>query len=443
MLERLFKVRTYGSNGRREVLAGLTTFMTMSYIIIVQPTMLKDCGMDFGAVFVATCLASAVACYLMGLYANYPIALAPAMGHNAFFVYTVCLKMGVSWQVALGAVFISGTIFVLIMVGGLLLGTAGLRERLVNAVPGCLKNGIAVGIGLFIALIGFQYGGIIRSDPATFVTLGNMKDPVVLTALFGIGLIVFLMVFKVRGAILWGILAVGAVCTVAGKLLPPEHFVSMPPSIAPTFLKLDIRGALSVGLIQVIFVFFFLDLFDTVGTLIGVGQEGGFVKDGKLPRARQALFSDAVGTVSGALLGTSTVTSYIESASGISAGGRTGLANMVTGTLFLVSLFLYPVFRWLGSDVPGGLHPVIAPALVVVGCLMMKSVVRIKWDDITEAFPAFLTITVIPLGFNITEGISFGFISFAFLKLVSGRAREVHWIIYLFAALFVLRYIVL
>jgi AGZA family xanthine/uracil permease-like MFS transporter len=345
----------------------------------------------------------------------------------------------VPWQVALGAVAIAGIIFIL---------TAGfgLRERLITAIPESLKHAIAVGIGLLIAVVGLEWAGVIVDSPGTLVTLGNLKSPPVLLALFGLTVMAVLFVLKVRGAVLWGILA-ATVAGLAFGLVRYHGLVSRPPSLAPTLFQLDVLGAFKPEMISVIFVFFFLALFDTVGTLVGVTQQAGLMKNGELPRARQALLTDAIGTVCGAALGTSTVTAYIESATGVAAGGRTGLANIVTAALFLLSLLFYPLVQMIGGGyeaAPGVmLYPVIAPALILVGTMMMSGVRLIPWDDMTEAIPAFLTIILMPLSVSITEGIAFGFISYALLKLVSGRGREVHWFIYLFAALFLVRYIAL
>jgi AGZA family xanthine/uracil permease-like MFS transporter len=438
MLEKLFHLQESGTNIKREVIAGFTTFMTLSYIIFVQPAVLGAAGMDPSAVMAATCIASAIGTLLMAFLANYPIALAPAMGHNFYFAFTVCITLGVSWQHALGAVFIAGLLFIL-------LSSVGLRETVIVVMPNALKNGIPVGIGLLIALVGLEWGGIVVSHPATYVTLGKLSSPPALLSLFGLGVIATLFALKVRGAILIGIFA----STVAGLitgLVKFQGIVSVPPSIAPTFLKLEIPNIfVEPHFIAIIFVFFFLALFDTVGTLIGVTQQAGIMVDGKLPKARQALLADAIATSTGALLGTSTVTSYIESASGISAGGRTGLSNIVTAALLLLALFFNPLIKMVGAGYQVGentfLYPVIAPALIVVGSLMLKNVVHIDWEDMTESIPAFLTLVMMPFTFSITEGIAFGFISYALLKLVSGKGKEVHWLIYLFALLFVARYI--
>jgi len=436
-LNRVFKLEENNTTLRTEMLGGTTTFMTMSYIIFFQPAVLSACGMDKGAVMVATCISSAIATLLMGLLAKYPIALAPAVGHNIFFAVIVCGTMGYSWQVALGAVFISGSVFVL-------LSLAGVWGKLVSAVPDSLKYAIAVGIGFLISFVGMEYCGLVVDTPGVLVGIGDLTSKPVILALFGVMLTAVLMVLKVRGAILIGILATAFL----GIPLGVVHFngiLAAPPSISPTFFKLDIIGAFQTGLISVVFVFFFLDLFDTVGTLIGVSSQAGFLKKGKLPRANKAMFADAVGTVSGALLGTSTVTSYIESATGIAQGARTGLANIFTSFFFLIALFFSPLAEMIGGEYVYNdmiLRTVIAPPLIIVGFLMMKNITRIEWADLTEGLPAFLTVIVIPMTLSITEGIAFGFISYSILKLVSGKGKEVHWIIYLFAVLFVIRYII-
>lgn len=438
MFERLFGLREHRTTARVEFVAGATTFMTMAYIIFVNPGILADshgAAMDFGAVMAATCIASAFATLLMGLLANYPIALAPGMGLNAFFSFVICGQMGVPWEVALGMVFVEGVVFTL-------LSLFKVREHIVNAVPASLKLAAAGGIGLFIAFIGLKDAGIVTGDPATLVALGDLHDPHTLLALFGLAVTSVLFAANVRGGILWGILATGAVGLATG--LVKFGGVCAVPNMAPTFLKMRPLEALRVEYIAPIFVLFFFDLFDTVGTLVGIGTAGGFMRDGKLPRAGRALLSDAVGTMAGAVCGTSTTTSYIESAAGVGVGGRTGLANVFTAVLFLAALFFAPLAQMFGGghQAAGGLllHPVTAPALIVVGCLMMKSVARIPWDDSSEAIPAFLTLIVMPLT-NISHGLAVGFVSYPAVKLLSGRGRDVHWLVYCLAALFVLRYI--
>jgi len=451
MFEKLFHLKEARTTVRTEVIAGVTTFMTLSYIILVQPAVLSTCGMDFGAVMMATCIGSALATFLMGIIANYPIALAPAMGHNFYFAFVVCGIMKVPWQIALGANFIASVLFIL-------LAGFRFREALINAIPASIKNGIAVGIGLLITLVGLEWAGIVVASKGTLVGLGNLKHPYVILSLFGILAITILHARKVRGAILWGIMATAAV-GMPLKVVTFQGFVSAPPSIAPTFMKLQIPRIIQIpsswtnvhfpdivnlGMLSVVFVLFFLALFDTVGTLIGVSEQGGFMRNGKLPRAGRALLADALGTTAGTLLGTSTITSYIESAAGVSEGGRTGLANMVTGILLLLAIFFYPLIKMFGGGIetaPGAfVYPVIAPALIFVGSMIITSVKKIDWDDSTEGIPAFLTMIMMPFSFGITEGIAFGFISYALLKLLTGRAREAHWIVYVFSVLFVLRY---
>jgi AGZA family xanthine/uracil permease-like MFS transporter len=438
-LYRYFKISENGSNIRREIIGGITTFMTCAYILFVQPAVLSQAGMDFGSVMMATAIAAGITTILMGVMANYPIALAPAMGHNFFFVYTVCLGMGISWQIALGANFISGVLFII-------LALLPFGKELVNVVPNSLKNAIAVGIGLLIAFVGLQWSGIVVSHPGSIVGLGDLRQPYVILSITGFLITSFLFALRVRGALLIGILAT-AIIGIPMKIVSyPSTFLSKPPSILPTLFKLDIGGAFLQGVLMIIFVFFFLDVFDTIGTLIAVSQQAGLLKDGKLPRVRKALLSDAIGTVGGTLLGTSTVTSYIESAAGVSAGARTGFSSLITGICFLLSIFIYPIAKIIGGGIKINgalLHPVTAPALILIGSLMLKNVKYIEWDDVTESIPAFLTLIIIPLTFSITEGIAFGFILYSILKIFTGRIKEGHWLIYLFSLLFILRYLMI
>ncbi|MBI5787857.1 MAG: NCS2 family permease [Candidatus Schekmanbacteria bacterium] len=440
-----FPIKERGSDVRTEIIAGVTTFLTLSYIVFVQPAVLSACGMDMGAVMVATCVASAIATILMGLLANYPIALAPAMGHNFYFAFTVCGTsamggLGYPWQVALGANFISGSIFVLF-------SNWGMREKIIEAVPASLRYAIAVGIGFLIALVGLEWGGIIVASPGTLVTLGNLHSPPVIITILGILFIAILLTRQIKGAILFGIIFNTALCLAWG-LIRFEGIVSRPPSIAPTFFKLRLADLFSYPQVfTVIFILFFLDLFDTVGTLIGVSEEAHFMEGGKLTHAKQALLSDAIGTVVGALMGTSTITSYIESASGISEGGRTGLANMVTAALLLLSLFFFPLVKMIGGGyrTPLGatLYPVIAPALIMIGVFIIKAVRKIDWEDYSEAIPAFLTLFIMPLTFSVTEGIVWGFISYTLLKVVQGKGKEVNGVLYFLSGIFLVRYILL
>lgn len=425
LLEEIFHLKENQTTVRRELLAGLTTFMTMAYVVIVNPQILSESGMPVDGVLFATCISSAVATLVMGLWANYPIALAPGMSLNAYFTYAIVLGRGVPWKTALGVVFFSGVLF-------LLLTLSNVREQVVNAIPDCLKHGTAAGIGLFIAFIGLRNAKMIVANPATFVAFGKISDPEVLLAAAGLVLISILMARRFSSAILLGVVVI----TLAGMPLGlshwPGHFLSLPhPS--GTLLQLDLRAAARIGLGELIFVFFFVDLFDNVGTLVGVCEGGGFLRDGKLPRASRALVADAIGTMFGAMTGTSTVTSYIESASGVAAGARTGLGNVVIAALFLVAMFCAPLVAAIPAYAT-------APALVLVGVLMSGAAGRIRWGDFSEAFPAFLTLVATPLTFSIATGLSLGVLSFTFVKVGSGKHREVSPLIWVLSILFVLRY---
>jgi len=425
LVERIFHLKENQTTVRRELLAGLTTFTTMAYVIIVNPQILSESGMPVDGVLFATCISSAVATLVMGLWANYPIALAPGMSLNAYFTYSIVLGRGVPWKTALGVVFLSGVLF-------LLLTLSNIREQVVNAIPDCLKHGTAAGIGLFIAFIGLRNAKMIVAKPATYVGFGKISDPEVLLAATGLVLISILMARRFRSAILLGIVLITLAGIPLGLSRWPTQFLSLPhPS--GTFLQLDLRAAAKIGLGELIFVFFFVDLFDNVGTLIGVCEAGGFLRDGKLPRASRALVADAIGTMFGALTGTSTVTSYIESASGVAAGARTGLGNIVIALLFLLAMFCAPLVAAIPAYAT-------APALVLVGVLMCGAVARVRWDDFSEAFPAFLTLVAMPLTFSIATGLSLGVLSFTFVKLGSGKTREVSPLIWVLATLFMLRY---
>ncbi|ENV70476.1 MULTISPECIES: NCS2 family permease [Acinetobacter] len=425
MLERLFKLSENKTTFRTEILAGVTTFLTMCYIIIVNPMILSETGMDHGAVFVATCLAAAIGCLVMGIVANYPIALAPGMGLNAYFTYSVCLGMGVSWQTALAAVFVSGIIFIAISM-------FKIREAIVNAIPMSLKLAIGGGIGLFLALIALKNAGVIVDNPATLVGLGDLKQPTVLLALLGFLMVVVMHHFKVRGAIIISILVLTAISTALG-LSEFKGVVGEIPSLAPTFMQMDFEGLFTASLIGVIFVFFLVDLFDSTGTLVGVSHRAGLLQDGKLPRLKKALFADSSAIVAGAALGTSSTTPYIESSAGVAAGGRTGLTAVIVGLLFIACLFLAP----LAQSVPGFAT---APALLFVGVLMIQGIVHIDWDDITEAVPAFLTLVFMPFTYSIADGIAMGFISYALIKLLTGKAKSVPYMVWIIAALWALKF---
>ncbi len=462
MIDRIFKLADHGTDARTETLAGATTFLTMAYIVFVQPAVLSgsmfgfETGLDFGAVTVATCLAAALATAIMGLYARYPIAQAPGMGENFFFVFTmlpaaaalpaVAAGETTAWQVGLGAVFVAGVIF-------LGLSLTRVRERILDAVSPSLKNAIAVGIGLFIAFIGLQNAGVVVADPGTAVKLTpRLASPDLAVFLCGLTVMAVLQVRRVRGALLFGIAAATGLALalhhllpalgdwadtetvrasmLAARFAPADALVAPPPSLAPTFLKLDLVHVFTWSMIPYIVVFLCMDLFDTMGTLIGVGEQAGFIRDGRLPRARRAMVSDAVGTVAGAAMGTSTVTSFIESAAGVEQGGRTGLTALVTAALFLLALFFTPVVAMVGSY-----PPITAPALVIVGAMMIRNVRKIDWDDASEGIPAFLVLAGIPLTYSISDGLALGFVGYPVLKLLTGRGRELGWPLLLLSGL--------
>ena len=427
MLEKLFKLTEHGTNVRRELIAGLTTFLTMAYIIFVNPTMLADTGMDHGAVFVATCVAAAIGCFIMGMYANYPIALAPGMGLNAFFTYTVVLEMGYTWQVALGGVFISGIVFVILSV-------LRIREWIINSIPQALRYGIAAGIGLFLAFIALKSAGIVVDNPATLVDMGDLSAFPPLMAALGLFLIVAMASRQINGAVLYSILIITGLGILFGDI-EYNGLMSPPPDVAATFMQLDIAGATEVGMISVIFAFLFVDLFDTSGTLIAVAQKGNLLDEkGNLPRLNKALLADSAATIAGSMLGTSTTTSYVESASGVSAGGRTGLTAVTVGCLFLLAILFSPL---------AGMVPAYATAgpLFFVAVLMMSSLVHIKWDDLLDAVPATLICITMPLTFSIAHGIAFGFISYAAVRIFAGKFDQLSASVLVLAALFVVKFI--
>ncbi|MDS1840766.1 NCS2 family permease [Vibrio vulnificus] len=428
MLERLFKLSEHGTNVRTEIIAGITTFLTMAYIIFVNPAILADAGMDRGAVFVATCLAAAIGCFIMGLLANYPIAQAPGMGLNAFFTYAVVLGMGYTWQVALAAVFVSGVLFILLSI-------FKIREWIINSIPLSLRTGISAGIGLFLAFIALKNAGIVVDNPATFVSLGDITSLAPALAAFGFFLTIALVHRGVKGAVMIAILAVTALGLVFGDV-QWVGVMSTPPSIAPTFMQLDFSAVFEVGMISVVFAFLFVDLFDTAGTLVGVATKANLIeKDGKLPRLNKALLADSTATSVGALLGTSNTTSYIESVSGVAAGGRTGLTAVVVGVLFLLALFFSPLAGMIPAYATAG-------ALFYVAILMLSGLVSIDWRDLTEAAPVVVTCLLMPLTFSIAEGISLGFIAYAAIKLFSGKGRDVSLSVWIMSAIFIIKYLV-
>lgn len=475
-LDKIFRLSENGSNAGTEVTAGITTFLTMAYIIVLQPMVLSgrmfgfDTGMDFGAVMTATCISSAAATAIMGIYARYPIAQAPGMGENFFFVFSVLPAVTAagfsnSWQVGLGIIFVSGILF-------LALSLLGVRKVIIDAVSPSMKNAMAVGIGLFIAFIGMQNAGVI----VTAATIASTPDGAIISGgtlvklnpqIFTVDLLVFasgllltaaLYTRKIRGAIILGIIGATFVSIIikliesSGLEIAGLHFLSdsrlvkeftlslnlfsLPPSIKPTFFKMDILGALSLSMVPFIIIFLFMDMFDTIGTLIGVSEQAGFIKDNRLPRAEKAFLSDAVGTVIGACSGTTTVTSFIESAAGVEQGGRTGLTSIVVALFFLLALFLSPLISMIGSYTT-----ITAPALIVVGSMMIKNVLKIKWDDFSESIPCFLMITGIPLTYSIADGLTMGFVSYPFIKLLSGKGNNISWFMYLLAILLILYFV--
>ena len=428
-LEQYFQFRELGTNWRTEILAGCTTFVTMAYIIFVNPAILHETGMPLPAITAATCLCAAFGSILMGWFARYPIALAPGMGLNAYFTYTVVKGMGVPWQTALGAVFLSGVAF-------LILTAPGVRQMIVSAIPSELYAAVAAGIGLFIALIGLHNSGIIVANPDTLVAMGNLRNANTALAILGLLLIAALLAWKIRGAILLGILATTASGTAMGLVHWQPQIYSL-QDITATAFHLDIRGAFRYGVAEIVFVFLFVDLFDNVGTLVAVGKQAGlFDAMHQIPRINRILYSDAAATVAGSLAGTSTVTSYIESAAGVAAGGRSGVTAITTGLLFLIALFVAPVV----GAIPAAAT---APALIIVGSLMIAHAAEIPWSNPVLSIPAFLTMIAIPLTFSIANGLAFGFTAYTLLKVARGEFRSVNWLVYLLTVLFIARFIYL
>jgi len=436
VIERWFGVREAGSTLGREAIGGLTTFLTLAYIVVVNPVILAAGGVPIEGAVTATCIAAALATLLMGLIANYPIALAPGMGLNAFFAYSICLGAGVPWQTALGLVFWAGVLF-------LLLTVTGARRVLVQAVPPVIKLAGAAGIGLFIAFIGLRQGGLVQANENTLVALGDLTAPPAVLALGGLALALALAARGVRTAVFWGVLGTLGAGLAFGLIPWPESVLRLPSLTFPGF-EIDLLGALAPRYWTLVLVILFFDLFDTLGTLLAVAHEGGFLdEEGELPRLDRAMLADSAGSVAGALLGTSTVTSYIESGTGVSAGARTGLANVVTAALLLASLFFTPLVAVVAEGVTGGLYPVTAPALILVGILMTRAVRQIDWQDLTEAAPAFFTVLLMPLTFNISHGLAAGIVVYTLVKVAARRTAEVHWLLYALTIAFALRYALL
>ena len=420
--ENFFKLKEHKTSVRTEVLAGITTFMTMAYILVVNPAILSEAGMDKGAVFTTTAIASFIGTVIMALLANYPFALAPGMGLNAYFAYTIVIGKGYSWQFALTAVLLEGIVF-------LILTFTKVREMIVNAMPYSLKQAVSAGIGIFIAFLGLYQAGLVKQGKGIPLDLGTITSATSLITIFGILFTIFLLVKKVPGAILFGMIATTIVSIICGVSELPKAVIGKPSSIAPIFMKFDFSKILSTEMFVALFAFLFVDLFDTVGTLVGVASKADMLdKDGNLPKARQALFADSIGTTVGAMLGTSTVTTFVESAAGVAEGGRTGLTAIVTAFLFQPIFAVIPTYAT-------------SSALIVVGLFMITGVKKINFDDYTEALPAFLTIIMMPLSYSIANGIVFGIVSYAILKLVSGRRKEASPVVYILALLFILKFV--
>ncbi len=429
MLDKYFKITEQKSTLRTEIIAGITTFMTMVYILAVNPSILSAAGMDKDAVFTATALSAVIATLVMALVAKLPFALAPGMGLNAFFAFTVVLGMGYSWEFALTAVFLEGIVF-------LLLTAFNVRELIVNSIPLNLKHAVSVGIGLFIAFIGLKGTGLIVDNPATLVSLGDVKNPAVWVGLAGVIIIGVLLVKQVKGAILIGILSSTVIGLIVGVTIIPEGFtfVSLPPSIEPIFFKFDFSQVFTIDMLIVLFTFLFVDMFDTVGTLVGVSSKSGMLdKEGRVPRVKQALFADSIGTFVGAILGTSTVTTYVESAAGVAEGGKTGMTALTVAIMFALSLFFAPLFMIIPAAAT-------APALIIVGLMMITPITKVDLNDFTESIPAFFTIIMMPLTYSIAEGIVFGMLSYVLLKLLTGKFKEIKPIMYVIAVLFIIKF---
>ena len=427
LIKEHFKFRERNTSLSVETIAGLTTFLTMAYIIILNPGVLSKAGMDFDGVFTATIIASAIGCLIMGIWANYPIAIAPGLAMNAYFAFVVVISMGVPWQEALGAVFISAAIF-------LLLSLTSFRQAVINAIPPSMKEGISAGIGLFISFVGLQSAHLISPSPATLVTLGNFADPVAYMSLIGLFISLVLVLNNVRGALFLGMIATSVLSLIMGYITLPDTLFSV-PSFGSTFMQMDPAGAVSHGLFTVIFTFFIVTLFDTTGTMLGIAKQAGLMQGDNFPNVKSALLADSVASLAGAVLGTSPTSAYVESGSGVAAGGRTGFVSVVVAALFLVMLFMAPLAKVLAS-VPA----VTAPALIIVGFYMMASLGRIDWHDMSEAFPAFLIVLFMPLSYSITDAVGIGIIAYCLIKICTGRLRAVHPLLYVFMILFIIQF---
>ena len=431
-----FKIKERNSDIKTEIISGIIIYLTMAYIIFVEPAVLKIAGMDFGGVLVATCIGSAIICILMGLLANFPIAGAPLMGENFFFVFTIVIAMKFSWQAALTAVFIEGILF-------LILTLLKLRQIIIDAIPNSLKHAMAVAIGLFIGFIGLKWSGIIIPNSSTGIALGNLKSTPVIIAVFGLIITSSFIIKKVKAALLYGILITTLLCLIFG-ISKFEGIVSLPPSISSVFMKFDFSFIHNFNFWIIVFLLLYMEIFDTIGTIIGIAEEAGFVKNNKIENAEKILFVDALGTTVGSLLGTSTISSYIESNAGVTQGARTGLSVIITGFLFLISIFFYPLIKMIGGGyeiAPGNIiYPAVGPALIIVGFLMLKNITKIDFSDFSESLPAYFTILGVPLTYSIADGIAFGIISYPVIKLLTGETKKVSIIMYILAIIFIIRY---
>lgn len=427
-LKKYFQFEERNTNYSTEIIAGLTTFLTMAYIIILNPSVLSKTGMDFDGVFVATIVASVVGCLIMGVFANYPIAIAPGLAMNAYFAFVVVISMGIPWQEALGAVFISALIF-------LLLSLTSFRQAVINSIPSSMKEGISAGIGLFISFVGLQSAHIIVASPATLVTLGNLTDPVTYMSILGLFISIVLVINNVRGALFLGMIIISVISFIFGYISLPDTIFST-PEFGNTFMQMDVTGAISHNLFTVVFTFFIVTLFDTTGTMLGIAKQAGLMKGDTFPNVKSALLADSVASLVGAIFGTSPTSAYVESGSGVASGGRTGFTNIVIAVLFILMLFAAPIAKVL-STVPA----VTAPALIIVGFYMMSSLSRIDWNDMEEAFPAFLIFLLMPLSYSITDAVGIGIISYCLIKIFRGKIRHVHPLLYAFMLLFIIQFI--
>lgn len=427
-LKQYFQFKERNTNYTTEIIAGITTFLTMAYIVILNPSVLSKTGMDFDGIFFATIIASVVGCLIMGIFANYPIAIAPSLATNAYFAFVVVISMGIPWQEALGAVFISALIF-------LLLSLTSFRQAVINSIPSSMKEGISAGIGLFISFVGLQNAHIVVASPSTLVTLGNLTDPITYMSLLGLFISVVLIINNVRGALFLGMIIISIISFFFGYISLPNTIFNT-PEFGKTFMQMDVMGAISHNLFTIIFTFFIVTLFDTTGTMLGIAKQAGLMKNDKFPNVQSAFLADSIASLVGAIFGTSPTSSYIESNSGVASGGRTGFSNIIVALLFILMLFAAPIAKVL-AEVPA----VTAPALIIVGFYMMSSLSRIDWNDMQEAFPAFLIFLLMPLSYSITDAVGIGIITYCLIKIFCGKFKQVHPLLYAFMLLFIIQFV--